>query len=128
MALGVGVAVGAGVVIGATEGTGVAVATGVVVPIGVALGATEGLAEGVAAGLALGEAVGTGAGVTDAAQVAIVIVFVSRVTAPFRASARPSIEALVTSVMEVRARMLPLKLVLPPKVAELPTCQKTLHD
>ena len=35
---------------------------------------------------------------------------------------------LVTSVIDVKARRFPRKLVLPPKVAELPTCQKTLHD
>jgi hypothetical protein len=31
-------------------------------------------------------------------------------------------------VIEVNARMVPLKIVLPPSVAELPTCQKTLQD
>jgi hypothetical protein len=52
-----------------------------------------------------------------------VIVFVSRVTAPFRASARPIIVAPVVIVMLVRAMTLPWKLVVVPNVAELPTCQ-----
>ena len=57
-------------------------------------------------------------------QVARLIVFVSIVTEPFRASARPSMTvAPVVSVMEVSARMLPLKAVVVPRVAELPTCQ-----
>jgi hypothetical protein len=35
--------------------------------------------------------------------------------------------APVSRVAEVKARMLPTKLVLVPRVAELPTCQNTLH-
>jgi len=62
------------------------------------------------------------------AQFGLVIVFVSRVTAPLRASMRPSTVAAVTSVIDVSARMEPRKVVLPPIVAELPTCQKTLQD
>ena len=56
-----------------------------------------------------------------------VIVLVSRVTAPLRASARPSMVAPVVAVIDVRAMMFPRKAVPVPKVAELPTCQKTLH-
>jgi hypothetical protein len=53
--------------------------------------------------------------------------FVSIVTAPFRAKALPHpILAVVLRVMLVSARMLPANAVLVPKVAELPTCQKTL--
>ena len=51
---------------------------------------------------------------------------VSNVTAPFRASALPFSVAPVVSVMDVSARMLPLKVELVPRVAELPTCQKML--
>jgi len=51
---------------------------------------------------------------------------VSKVTAALRASARPFRVAPLVTVMEVSARMLPLKVELVPRVAELPTCQKTL--
>ena len=57
------------------------------------------------------------------AQVGLVIVFVSSVTAPFLASTRPSTVAPVVTVMLVRARMVPRKLDPVPRVAELPTCQ-----
>ena len=53
--------------------------------------------------------------------------FVSIVTAPLRANARPhGIVALVFIVMLVRARILPWKAVLVPRVAELATCQNRL--
>jgi len=52
----------------------------------------------------------------------------SIVTAPFRARARPETLALVVIVMLVSARIFPMKLVLVPIVAELPTCQKTLQS
>jgi hypothetical protein len=51
---------------------------------------------------------------------------VSNVTAPFRASALPFSVAPVVTVMDVSARMLPLKVEAVPRVAELPTCQKML--
>jgi hypothetical protein len=51
----------------------------------------------------------------------------SNVTAPFCASALPARLASVVSVMLVSARILPIKSVPVPRVAELPTCQKTLH-
>ena len=54
------------------------------------------------------------------------IVFVSIVTAPVSASARPyRIFAVVFSVMLSPARMFPAKLVLVPSVADLPACQNT---
>src|SRR4051794_14799396 len=56
-----------------------------------------------------------------------VTLFVSSVTAPFRASVRPESVAPVFSVMLVSARMLPAKTVFVPSVAELPTCQKMLQ-
>ena len=43
------------------------------------------------------------------------------------APARPITVAPVVAVMLVSARMLPMNAVLVPRVAELPTCQKTLH-
>lgn len=56
-------------------------------------------------------------------QAAWVMVLVSIVTWPFRANARPSIEAPVKRAMSVNARMFPLKTVPVARVAELPTCQ-----
>jgi hypothetical protein len=49
------------------------------------------------------------------------------VTAPLRARARPSITEPVFTVIEVRARMLPLKKEPVPMVAELGTTQNTLQ-
>ena len=60
------------------------------------------------------------------AEVGVVIVLASRVTAPFRANSLPSTAAPVVTVMEVKARMFPLKTEVVPSVAELPTCQKML--
>jgi hypothetical protein len=54
------------------------------------------------------------------------ILLVSNVTAPVRAYSPQFDDAPVVAVMEISARMLPMKLVPVPKVAELPTCQKTL--
>ena len=54
--------------------------------------------------------------------------FVSSVTAPLRASSLPATNAPVFVVMEVRAKMFPMKLVPVPRVAELPTCQKIFAD
>src|SRR5580765_3248255 len=61
-----------------------------------------------------------------AADVGIVIVLESSVTAAVRANSRPSTEAPVVTVMEAKASMFPLKTEVVPRVAELPTCQKTL--
>ena len=52
---------------------------------------------------------------------------VSSVTAPLRASARPSMFVPVVTWMSVRAMMVPTKVELVPRVAELPICQYTLH-
>src|SRR6185436_18129216 len=49
----------------------------------------------------------------------------SSVTAAVRANSRPSVIAPVVTVMEAMARMLPLNTEPVPRVAELPTCQKT---
>jgi hypothetical protein len=63
----------------------------------------------------------------DRLQVGDVMVLSSNVTAPFRASARPSRVAPVFMVIDERARMLPTNDVVVAMVAELPTCQSTLH-
>ena len=73
------------------------------------------------------ESVGTGGGPAPTAHGANEMLLVSSVTAPFRASARPMMFAPVFSVMLVSARMLPTNDVVVPSVAELPTCQNTLH-
>src|SRR5438105_10633063 len=54
------------------------------------------------------------------------MVLVSKVTAAVRANSRPSTAAPVVTVIEANARMLPLNTEPVPRVAELPTCQKTL--
>jgi hypothetical protein len=84
-----------------------------------------------AVGVGVADAVGV-ATALDVAGVEVehadrVIVFVSRVTAPFRARTRPSTVAPVVSVMLVRAMTVPRKAEPVPRVAELPTCQNTLH-
>jgi hypothetical protein len=65
--------------------------------------------------------------VVAAVQVGIVMVLLSRVTAPLRASKRPVTVAPVVAVIDVNARTLPIRWEFVPSVAELPTCQKTLH-
>ena len=56
------------------------------------------------------------------------MVLVSNVTAPLRASTRPSTFAPVVTVIDPRARIVPRKVEPVPIVASLPTCQKTLQD
>jgi hypothetical protein len=51
-----------------------------------------------------------------------------RDTRPFRASARPCTVAPSAIVMDVRAMIVPMKVEPDPRVAELTTCQKTLHE
>jgi hypothetical protein len=60
-------------------------------------------------------------------QVELVNTLLSNVTEAFLAKARPSTVALVLRVIAVKARMLPTKEVLVPRVADEPTCQNTLH-
>jgi hypothetical protein len=91
-------------------------------------GEAPGEGEGEVPGEGEGEVPGEGDGEGEAAHVALVMVLESNVTAPFRARVRPfTTVALVFSVIDVKARMFPLKAVFVPRVAELPTCQKTLH-
>ena len=121
---GVGVGAGRGLVVAVGVGVGVGVVEGVEVGVGAGL---VGVAVAVAVEVgvvAVGVGVGVGGGV---AQVGEVIVSSSRVTAPLRASARPSTVSPVFTEIDVRARMLPLKAEFVPRVAELPTCQNTLQ-
>ena len=66
-------------------------------------------------------------GVDVSAQLGAVIVSSMRVTSPLRASARPAMVTPLFTVIDVRARMVPVKSELVPRVAELPTCQNTLQ-
>src|SRR5450759_48915 len=67
--------------------------------------------------------VGTG----PPAQLLTETLLLSSVTAPFRAKVRAVTFAPVFSVMLDSARIFPANDVVVPRVAELPTCQKTLH-
>jgi hypothetical protein len=60
-------------------------------------------------------------------QVAKPTWFVSKVTAPFLAKVLPIMFVPVVTVTLVRARIFPLNLLFVPRVADFPTCQKTLH-
>ena len=104
---------------------GSAVLVGGTVAAVVAVGATVAVGASVALGLALGLALGVtdGDGLAAAEHAAFEMTLLSSVTAPFRASALPCSVAPVSSVMDVRARMVPWKLVVLASVAELPTCQ-----
>ena len=55
------------------------------------------------------------------------MVLLANVTAPVRANALPFSAAPVVTVTDAWAMIVPLKVVLVPRVAELPTCQKTLE-
>jgi len=52
---------------------------------------------------------------------------VSMVTAPLRARTLPATVVSVSRLMLVKARIFPTNVVFVPSVAELPTCQKSLH-
>jgi hypothetical protein len=70
---------------------------------------------------------GLGDGGGRLGQLGLLIVSSSRVTAPLRASARPVMVTACCTVIELRARMVPTKVDDVFRVAELPTCQKTLQ-
>jgi hypothetical protein len=70
--------------------------------------------------------VGDGLG-DGGAQLGTVMVSSSRVTAPLRASIRPTMVTPVVTEIDVKARTLPWKEEPVPSVAELPTCQNTLQ-
>ena len=65
-------------------------------------------------------------GAVVSAGIANPMILESSVTAAVRANSRPSTVAPVVTVMEAKARMFPLNTEPVPRVAELPTCQKTL--
>src|SRR5580704_12868751 len=59
----------------------------------------------------------------DVEHAGLVMVSVSRVTAPLRARRRPLMVVPVVTVIDVSARMVPRNVDPVPSVAELPTCQ-----
>jgi len=115
--------------VGGTVGTVVAVGATVAVGVGVALGAGLGLGLGLGEGLALGDAEPLGAGLaaTGEGHDDPEIVLLSMVTAPVRARARPFTVAPEVIVIDVRAMIVPARVDPVASVAELVTCQKTLH-
>jgi hypothetical protein len=95
-------------------------------PVPVAVAAAVGVVVAVGAPVAVGAVVVV---VEDATvQVGdVVMVLASRVTAPLRAKTRPCTVAPESSVAEVSAMMVPTKVLDELRVAELLTCQNTLH-
>ena len=102
-------------------GDGESVAEDVTVAVGVSL--AEGSLLGVAVGVVLVEGVDVAA-----AQLGVLMTLLSRVTEPLRASRRPLIVAPELADIDVNAKIVPMKSVPVPKVAELPTWKNTLHD
>lgn len=103
-----------------------------VVVVSTTASSSLGLDAGVAAGAVVVEDDdGSGSeedvGAPSVAQKGAVTVLVSNVTAPLRASSRPSTVAVVFAVIEVKARIVPTKVDPTPSVADVPTCQKTLQ-
>src|SRR5665213_224255 len=97
---------------------------------GAPLGITPVAAGAVVAGTVLVVAVTAGdvvVGVAAVVQAGTVMVLSSRVTPPLRARIRPCTVAPVCTVVEVRAMTVPTNVEFVPSVAELVTCQKTLH-
>jgi hypothetical protein len=123
--VGVRVRVGLGVGVGVRVPVGLGVGVGVRVPVGLGVGVGVRVRVGLGVGVGV-VVVGVGVGV-GLVHSGTVMTSSSRVTAPLRASARPMIVSPVVTVIEVRARTLPWKEELVPRVAELPTCQKTLQ-
>jgi hypothetical protein len=116
--LGVAVAL-VGVVVTATVAPGVAVAAGAGVPMHPMRG-------GVRPG-GHGGSVGGAAAAGAALHVDVMILLVSSCTAALLANVRPSTNVPVFTVIDVRAKIVPRKVEPVSSVAELPTCQKTLH-
>jgi hypothetical protein len=120
---------GCAVVVVVTGGAVVVVTGGAVVVVtgGAVVVVTGGAVVVVTGGavVVVGGKVVVGAGV--AAQPVRSMSVVSSVTAPLRASSRPSTSTPVFAVIEVSAMTVPTNVVPVPRVAELPTCQNTLH-
>jgi len=113
-------ATGAVGLVASVGGTG---AVGLVASVGVTVEVGPVVSVGVTVAVGLTVLVDGGAEL----QAGLVIVLSSRLTWPVRARTRPWIVARFCTVMLARAITVPTKLVVVPMVAELPTCQKTLH-
>jgi hypothetical protein len=111
---------------GVANGVGATVGADAALVAGAADADADALAAGVAGEVVVGVAVGVAVG-KSAVQAGAVIVLESSVVAPFRASSRPVTFAPVVAVIEVRASTEPVSSEFVPSVAELPTCQYTLH-
>jgi hypothetical protein len=114
-----------GVVVVVDPGVVVVVEPGVVVVVVVDPGVVVVVVPGVVVEVVVAPAVVVV--VVASSQVGTVTVLSSIVTAPPIAKTRPLTIAPVLSVIDVVARIDPAKWVVVPKVAELPTCQNTLH-
>jgi hypothetical protein len=110
-----------GMVVGNVVGGPVVVVGGAVVVVGGAVVVVGGAVVVVVVGGAVVVDVG------GIVQLGRVILLLSRLTWPLRANTRPSTMVPVVTEIEVSAMMVPTKVELVPSVAELPTCQKTLH-
>lgn len=116
-----------GVIVGGTKTTVVVANTiGVLVAVVVTTGLVV-VAVVVVATVDVATTTGVTTGGTAATHTGFVTVLESTVTAPLRASTRPSTFAPVVIVVDVKETMVPLKIEFVPSVAELPTCQMTLQ-
>jgi hypothetical protein len=118
--------------VAATARAAVGAAVGATVDEVVAIGAAVGAVVGVTVGAADGAAVNGGrvGGMTTggaALHIDVLKWSLISVTSPLRASALPWTVTALSSVMDVIARIVPTKEEPEPRVAELVTCQKTLH-
>src|SRR5438876_115087 len=102
-------------VAGAATAAGVAVAAAVGAAVGAMVGAVVGAAVGAAVGVA-GATVAAGVAAAGAAHVERVIASSISVTVPLRASVRPLTVTPLLSVIDVRARIVPLNAELDPSV------------
>jgi len=112
---------------GAAVGAVVGVTLDAAVPIGVAAGATVGVAVGATDGATVNGGRVGGTITVAALHVDVMNLSLIKVTSPLRASALPSTVTPLSSVMDVIARIVPTREEPDPRLAELVTCQKTLH-
>jgi hypothetical protein len=113
--------------VGDDETVALGVKEGESVGIGVIVADVVGTFEGDGVGVMLIAGVGVWVGVETILHEGTVTTSLSSVTAPVRASARPSSEAPVVSVIETEANTDPFNRELDPSVADDPTSQYTLH-
>jgi hypothetical protein len=129
-ALGEALAAALGEALAAALGEALAAALAEALAAALAAALAEALAAALAEALAaaLAEALAAAPGATGAIEHAVVIVSPIKVTSPVWASARPCTVAPSSIVMDVEAMIVPMKVEPELRVAELWTCQKTLHE